>query len=59
MVLKFVIFAKEGNAMKCIENKQDINGYGLQKIRAVDSLSYYTVPIPYSHSKSSNAACVL
>ena len=39
MAFQFIIFAKDDNAKKCIEDKQDICGYGVQKIRAVDSLS--------------------
>ena len=47
VTLQFAIFAMDNNAKKCIEDKQNISGYNSQDIRSVDSLSDYTIPIPY------------
>ena len=32
MAFQFIIFAKDDNAKKCIEDKQDICGYGVQRL---------------------------
>ena len=56
MAMQLGIITKEEEAKKYAKGKRDVSRYGPREINAIDSLCEYTVPMPYAHTPSGNAA---